>query len=118
MPLVRAGPRDAELIRPGENALFRLSSQPVVVRMARTVDYWGDVVKEVEVARWLAEQQIPAARLHDVPQSVLAGGYPVTSWRYIAGRPGDGRDIAALGECSAGCIGHPSYHFRFAARAS
>lgn len=88
---------NAELIRLGENALFRLSSQPVVVRISRTVDYWDDVVKEVEVARWLAEQQIPAARLHDVPQPIRVGEYPVTFWRYIAGRPGDGRDMAALG---------------------
>lgn len=88
---------NAELIRLGENALFRLSSQPVVVRISRTIDYWGDVVKEVEVARWLAGQQIPAARLHDVPQPIRAGEHPVTFWRYIAGRPGDGRDMAALG---------------------
>jgi hypothetical protein len=88
---------NAELIRLGENALFRLSSQPVVVRIARTVDYWDDVVKEVEVARWLAEQQIPAARLHDVPQPIRADEHSVTFWRYIAGRPGDGRDMAVLG---------------------
>jgi aminoglycoside phosphotransferase (APT) family kinase protein len=88
---------NAELIRLGENALFHLSSQPVVVRISRTRDYWDDVVKEVEVARWLAKQQIPAARLHDVPQPIRAGEHPVTFWRYIAGRPGDGRDMAALG---------------------
>jgi hypothetical protein len=32
---------NAEPIRLGENALFRLSSQPVVVRISRTADYWG-----------------------------------------------------------------------------
>ncbi|MDQ2791795.1 MAG: aminoglycoside phosphotransferase family protein [Actinomycetota bacterium] len=88
---------NAELIRLGENALFRLLSQPVVVRIARTMDYWADVVKEVGVAHWLAEHQFPAAQVLDVPQPVRAAGHPVTFWRYIPGRPGNGGDMAALG---------------------
>lgn len=88
---------NAELMRLGENALFRLSSKPVVVRIARTMDYWADVVKEVGVAHWLAEHQVPAAQAHDVPQPLRAGGHPVTFWRYIPGRPGNRGDMAALG---------------------
>lgn len=88
---------NAELIRLGENALFRLSSQPVVVRIARMMDYWADAVKEVAVAQWLAEHQFPAAQVHEVPQPVRADGYPVTFWRYIPGRPGNRGDVAVLG---------------------
>jgi len=88
---------NAELIRLGENALFRLSSQPVVVRIARTMDYWADAVKEVVVAHWLAEYQFPAAQVHEVPQPVRADGHPVTFWRYIPGRPGNQGDVTVLG---------------------
>jgi Ser/Thr protein kinase RdoA (MazF antagonist) len=90
----------AELIRLGENALFRLSSQPVVVRIARTMEYWADAVKEVAVAHWLAEHQFPAAEVYEVDkvrQPVRAGEHPVTFWCYVPGRPGDRGDVTALG---------------------
>jgi hypothetical protein len=32
---------DARLIRLGENALFHLPAESVVLRIARTMDYWG-----------------------------------------------------------------------------
>jgi hypothetical protein len=84
-------------MRLGENALFHLPEEGVVVRIARTMDYWPDVVKEVDVARWLARIHFPATQVYDVPQPVSVGGYPVTFWCFIVGRPGDRRDIAALG---------------------
>lgn len=40
-------------MRLGENAVYRLAADPVVVRTARTVDYLADVQTEVAVARWL-----------------------------------------------------------------
>lgn len=88
---------DARLIRLGENALFHLPEDDIVVRIARTMDYWADATKEVNVARWLTRIRFPAAQVYDVPQPVSAGGHPVTFWRFIAGRPGDRRDIAMLG---------------------
>src|SRR2546423_11340156 len=54
----------AELIRLGENALFRLSSQPVVVRIARTMDYLADAGKEVAVAHLTPDPQLPGAQAH------------------------------------------------------
>lgn len=45
---------DAELVRLGENAIYRLHHHPVVARIARTDAYLPDVQKEVAVARWLA----------------------------------------------------------------
>ncbi|MBW1601911.1 aminoglycoside phosphotransferase family protein [Streptomyces sp. JJ66] len=77
-------PTGAELIRFGENALFRLPSHPVIVRVARSTDYLGSVRKEVAVARWLAREGFPAARvLDDVEQPLVVEGCPVTFWHLI-----------------------------------
>jgi Ser/Thr protein kinase RdoA (MazF antagonist) len=84
-------------MRLGENALYRLADVPVVVRIARTMDYWEDADKEVSVARWLAFHDFPAARLFDVPQPIAASGHPVTFWQYIDGRPGSRGDVGVLG---------------------
>jgi aminoglycoside phosphotransferase (APT) family kinase protein len=88
---------DAQLIRLGENALFHLVKADMVVRIARTMNYWADAVKEVDVARWLAGHSVPAAETFDVDQPVEADGRPATFWRFIDGRPGDKRDIGTLG---------------------
>ncbi|WP_157904343.1 aminoglycoside phosphotransferase family protein [Parafrankia soli] len=81
----------------GENALYLLAEAPVVVRIARTRDYWADAVKEVHVSRWLARYRYPAARTYTVSQPIDADGHPVTFWRYIDGRDGSREDIATLG---------------------
>lgn len=88
----------ADLIRLGENALYRLRSDPVVVRIARTLDYSEDAGKEVHVARWLAAIEFPAARLHDIAnQPFEVEDHPVTFWQYIAGTPGTRGNIEDLG---------------------
>ncbi|MFF1441690.1 aminoglycoside phosphotransferase family protein [Streptomyces sp. NPDC058295] len=76
--------RGAELIRLGENALFRLASVPVVVRIARGEEWVPTARKEVAVARWLAAEGFPAARIvEDVEQPLLIDGHPVTFWHLI-----------------------------------
>lgn len=87
----------ARQLRFGENALFHLPDSGVVVRIARTMDYWSDAVKQVNVARWFAEHQFSAAQIFDVAQPVEIAGHPVTFWQYIPGRPGDRRETPALG---------------------
>jgi Ser/Thr protein kinase RdoA (MazF antagonist) len=87
----------AELIRLGENALFRLPAAGVVVRVARTMAHWDDSVKEANVSRWLAEHAYPAARLAEVPQPLEVDGHPVTFWREVPGRDGTEGDAALLG---------------------
>ena len=57
--LCRACQAGAELLRLGENAIYRLAQDAVVVRIARTMGYWDDACKEVDVARWLAANGIP-----------------------------------------------------------
>ena len=74
----------AELIRFGENALFRLAAHPVIVRVARSIDYLESVRNEVQVSRWLAREGMPAARvLDDVEQPVIVDRCPVTFWHLI-----------------------------------
>ncbi|MGW2326297.1 phosphotransferase enzyme family protein [Streptomyces sp. NPDC001700] len=74
----------AKLIRFGENALFRLASHPVIVRVARTADYLPSVRNEVKVSRWLAQEGFPAARVvEDLEQPLMVDGFPVTFWHVI-----------------------------------
>lgn len=88
---------NARLIRLGENALFHLPAQSVVVRIARTMGYWEDATNEVAVSRWLAGLQFPAARVYEIAQPVDILDHPVTFWQFIDGRDGDREDIAHLG---------------------
>ncbi|MEV2210632.1 aminoglycoside phosphotransferase family protein [Streptomyces sp. NPDC050997] len=76
--------RDADLIRLGENALFRLASAPVIVRVARGEEWMPRAQVEVGVSRWLADEGFPAARLVEgLEQPFLIHGHPVTFWRLI-----------------------------------
>jgi Ser/Thr protein kinase RdoA (MazF antagonist) len=84
-------------MRFGENALFHLPIPGVVVRIARGLNYWDDVVNEVNVARWLKESGIPAAEIYDVAQPIETQGRPVTFWRFIPGRAGTREDLSTLG---------------------
>lgn len=74
----------AELIRVTANAVFRLRSAPVVVRIAASRSRLPDVRRTVWVARWLARVGFPAVRLHGrCPQPVVAGDYLATLWTYL-----------------------------------
>lgn len=74
----------AELIRLGENALFRLASVPVIVRVARGEEWLPTARTEVAVSRWLAAEGFPAARIVEgLEQPLLVAGHPVTFWHLI-----------------------------------
>ncbi|WP_263251658.1 hypothetical protein [Saccharopolyspora rosea] len=73
----------ADLIRIGENAVFRLR-EPVIARIARTESYLPEARREVAVARWLAEEAYPATRALDVEQPVVVDGRVVTFWRSVS----------------------------------
>ncbi|MEU8918553.1 aminoglycoside phosphotransferase family protein [Streptomyces nigrescens] len=82
----RAGLDDdgARLIRFGENALFRLTAQPVVVRIARSTEYLDSARGEVEVSRWLLHEGFPVTRaVDDLEQPLTVDGHPVTFWHLI-----------------------------------
>ncbi|GHI95712.1 phosphotransferase enzyme family protein [Streptomyces olivaceus] len=88
----------AELIRLGENALFRLASVPVIVRVARGREWLSTARKEVAVSRWLAGEGFSASRIvEDLEQPLLVDGYPVTFWRQIV----EGDRKPAYGELGA-----------------
>ncbi|NIJ11056.1 hypothetical protein FHU38_001400 [Saccharomonospora amisosensis] len=74
-------PCGAELVRMGENAMYRLPGVGVMVRIGRSV---AAIRKEVDVARWLANHRFPAARLADgFEQPLTVMGFPVSFWEYI-----------------------------------
>src|SRR3954468_2669684 len=76
--------RGAELIRLGENALFRLASAPVIVRVARGKEWLPKARIEVAFSRWLVKEGFPAARVvEDLEQPFVIEGHPVTFWRLI-----------------------------------
>ena len=73
---------NAEPIRMGENALFRLPAG-VVVRIARSGQL-AATAREVRIAQWLAEHEIPAVRvLKDITQPVEVNGRAVTFWEEL-----------------------------------
>jgi len=77
----------AELLRLGENAIYRLRGVPLVARIARTTDYLPDVETEVAVARWLESAAFPAVRLAGpADQPVVADDRVVTFWELVAER--------------------------------
>jgi hypothetical protein len=85
----------AELMRLGENAIFRLRSVPLVARIARTVDYLPDVETEVAAARWLESAGFPAVRLAGpAVQPVVADGRVVTFWELVS----EGAEYGTAGE--------------------
>jgi hypothetical protein len=89
----------AELMRLGENALFRLAKTPVVVRIARSIDLLPDVQKEVGVARWLETADFPGVRLHPhVPQPIVQENRVITFWTFVrgSGRRATMTDLATL----------------------
>jgi aminoglycoside phosphotransferase (APT) family kinase protein len=78
---------DAELLRLGENAIYRLASAPLVARIARTVRYLPAIETEVAVAQWLETVRFPAVRLAGpAGQPVIADGRPVTFWELVSER--------------------------------
>ncbi|WP_253887834.1 phosphotransferase [Actinokineospora diospyrosa] len=87
----------ATRIRTGENALYRLANKPIIVRIARSMDYWNEAVNEVHVAQWLASADYPGATVvPDLGQPIEALGHPVTLWLLIPGADAKPQDITRL----------------------
>ncbi len=86
----------ARLLALGENAVFALREGPVV-KVGRGQELFARAEHELRVARWLAEQQVPAVRpVRDQPSLVL--GHPVTVWEPLPPpqRPTEPADLALL----------------------
>ncbi|MFD7136991.1 aminoglycoside phosphotransferase family protein [Streptomyces sp. NPDC059894] len=86
---------DAEPIRLAENAIWRLPGG-TVVRIAQPGQS-AAATREVQVARWLATQGLPAVRALDLRQPVTANGHPVTFWQELPPHEiGTVADVVAL----------------------
>lgn len=87
-------PSAAEPIRLGENAIFRLRGG-VVVRIARPGQL-AAARREVQIARWLAEHNVPAVRaLPTLSQPVQTDDRAVTFWEELpAHRHGTPAEVA------------------------
>lgn len=74
-------PGAIELVRFGENALFRLPDRDLVARVGRSMDA---AIKEVHVSRWLADSGFRVTMLASYSdQPIVSLGRPVTFWKQI-----------------------------------
>ncbi|MFF8972941.1 phosphotransferase enzyme family protein [Streptomyces sp. NPDC014995] len=93
---VLPGPaRDARLLALGENAVF--AAGDLVVKVGRDAELLDRARRELDVAAWLAEADVPAVRAAE-PKALLAEGHPVTVWHRLPDpvRPAEPRDLAGL----------------------
>ncbi|TGZ17756.1 hypothetical protein DV517_27290 [Streptomyces sp. S816] len=88
-------PDGIEILRLGDHAVFRIDGGRTISRVERGADRISSVRREVAVARWLADQGYPAARLiTDAEQPIVIEDHPVTLWEGFA----DGATYASTGE--------------------
>ncbi|QEV64953.1 aminoglycoside phosphotransferase family protein [Streptomyces spectabilis] len=88
-------PSGAELLRLGSNAVYRLASLPVIVRIARDPAVLAEMERAAGVARWLETVDFPATRvLADAAQPVVVRGRVVAFWESVQER----EEYATVGE--------------------
>ncbi|MEU0207056.1 aminoglycoside phosphotransferase family protein [Streptomyces canus] len=85
----------ARLLALGENAVF--AAGDLVVKVGRDAELLDRARRELDIAVWLAEAQVPAVRAAE-PEARLVEGHPVTLWHRLpdAVRPAEPRDLAEL----------------------
>jgi aminoglycoside phosphotransferase (APT) family kinase protein len=92
-------PAGATLVRFTTNAVYRLASAPVVIRISASWRLRHRVAKVVAVANWLAGPEFPSVRLlAGIEQPVVVGDYLATVWDEVptgSHRPNT-RDLATL----------------------
>ncbi|MFE9312657.1 phosphotransferase family protein [Streptomyces sp. NPDC006706] len=85
----------AELLRLGSNAVYRLASLPIIVRIARDPGVLPEMERAVGVARWLQTVDFPATRVPaGTVQPVVVRGLVVTFWECVQER----EEYATVGE--------------------
>ncbi|MFH8983452.1 phosphotransferase [Streptomyces varsoviensis] len=93
----------AQLLRGHTNAVVRLSTSPVVVKVARRGTKPEAVQRTVDFVRWLMESGFPTVALHPVRQPVVVARQSVTFWAYL---PQLDRPVAASQIAKPLCILH------------
>ncbi|HEY0638769.1 MAG TPA: aminoglycoside phosphotransferase family protein [Pseudonocardiaceae bacterium] len=97
--VVGLDPAGAVRLRLAGNAVYRLTTAPVVVRICLTPALRHRTGTVTAVGRWLAGHGVPAVRLLDgVEQPVHAGRYAATLWHEVRhdGPAATGTDLARL----------------------
>ncbi|MCZ4125966.1 phosphotransferase enzyme family protein [Streptomyces sp. H39-S7] len=83
--LANVEPDGIKMLRFGDHAVFRINGGRIVSRVGRSADRLPSVRREVSVAKWLAAENYPAARLAtEAEQPVVIDGHPVTFWEGLA----------------------------------
>ncbi|WP_128431153.1 phosphotransferase enzyme family protein [Streptomyces cyaneus] len=87
--------RGARLLALGENAVF--AAGDLVVKVGRDAELLGRAQRELDIAGWLAEADVPAVRAAE-SKALLVEGHPVTVWHRLPDpvRPAEPRDLAEL----------------------
>jgi aminoglycoside phosphotransferase len=95
---VRLSARGAELVRLGENAVFRLQVEAVVARVGRSAAKLALAERQLSAAHWLSANDVPAIRPLDVTQPVIARGRVITFWESASDdiRYGSTRDLGHI----------------------
>ncbi|MFD3836232.1 phosphotransferase enzyme family protein [Streptomyces sp. NPDC058642] len=85
----------ARLLALGENAVF--AAGDLVVKVGRDAELLDRARRELAIAAWLAEAEVPAVRAAE-PTALLVEGHPVTVWHRLPDpvRPAEPRDLAEL----------------------
>ncbi|GAA2773677.1 phosphotransferase family protein [Kitasatospora cinereorecta] len=82
--LVDLDPVGAKMLRGHTNAVFSLTSAPVVAKIARRGTPLESVRSTVRLVEWLMRQDFPTVRLLPVEQPVVVPtGQAVTFWEYL-----------------------------------
>ncbi|MFE0450512.1 phosphotransferase enzyme family protein [Streptomyces sp. NPDC058914] len=86
---------DARLLALGENAVFAV--EDLVVKVGRDAELLDRARRELDIAVWLAEADVPAVRAAE-PKALLVERHPVTVWHRLPDpvRPAEARDLAEL----------------------
>ncbi|MET8287459.1 aminoglycoside phosphotransferase family protein [Streptomyces sp. NPDC005132] len=86
---------EATLLALGENAVF--AAGDLVVKVGRDAELLDRARRELAVAAWLAEADVPAVRAAEAG-ALLVDGHPVTVWHRLPEpvRPAEPRDLAEL----------------------
>ncbi|MFJ5268686.1 phosphotransferase [Streptomyces sp. NPDC088358] len=86
---------EAALLALGENAVF--AAGDLVVKVGRDAELLDRARRELDIAAWLAEADVPAVRAARA-EARLVDGHPVTVWQRLPApvRPAEPRDLAEL----------------------
>ncbi len=90
-------PEGSTLMRGQTNAVVRLATEPVVVKIARNGTKQIRVRETVALVQWLTGQNFPTVQLHPVDQPVVVAPYIGTFYTYLP-QPNVPVDTAALAE--------------------